>query len=126
MQRIWNEESYCSTVESLCCLSDENKSVNASQNNTIIFEEYEEEIRKLRSLLMEKDDELNNLMANLNETKNQLSVKYTSTYNEYNKGNYNQSAKEMISKKRLGWNEVNLPSPVSEIYIIIWKNIVKK
>ena len=121
MQRIWNEESYCSTVESLCCLSDENKSVNASQNNTIIFEEYEEEIRKLRSLLMEKDDELNNLMANLNETKNQLSVKYTSTYNEYNKGNYNQSAKEMISKKRLGWNEVNLPSPVSEIYIESFK-----
>ena len=121
MQRIWNEESYCSTVESLCCLSDESKSMNASQNNTIIFEEYEEEIRKLRSLLMEKDDELNNLMANLNETKDQLSVKYTSTYNEYNKSNYNQNAKEMISKKRLGWNEVNLPSPVSEIYIESFK-----
>ena len=46
MKSIWNEESYCSTVESLCCLSDDNKS-NASQNNTFIFEEYEEEIRKL-------------------------------------------------------------------------------
>ena len=116
MQKIWNEESYCSTVESLCCLSDDNKS-NASQNNTIIFEEYEEEIRKLRTLLMEKDDELNNLMANLNETKNQLSVKYTSTYNEYNKNKYNKNAKEMISNRKFNWNEVNLPSPVSEIYI---------
>ena len=40
---------------------------------------------------MEKDDELNNLMANLKETQNQMSVKYTSTYNEYNKNkNYDQ------------------------------------
>ena len=122
MKTIWNEESYCSTVESLCCLSDSNKS-ELSQN-TIIFEEYEEEIRKLKTLLMEKDDELNNLMANLKETQNQMSVKYSSTYNEYNKNkNYDQDAHELqiISMKKSNWNEVNLPSPVSEIYIESFK-----
>ena len=122
MKTIWNEESYCSTVESLCCLSDSNRS-ELSQN-TIIFEEYEEEIRKLKTLLMEKDDELNNLMANLKETQNQMSVKYTSTYNEYNKNkNYDQDAHELqiISMKKSNWNEVNLPSPVSEIYIESFK-----
>ena len=122
MKTIWNEESYCSTVESLCCLSDSNKS-ELSQN-TIIFEEYEEEIRKLKTLLMEKDDELNNLMANLKETQNQMSVKYTTTYNEFNKNkNYDQDAHELqiISMKKSNWNEVNLPSPVSEIYIESFK-----
>jgi len=122
MKTIWNEESYCSTVESLCCLSDLNKS-NISQN-TIIFEEYEEEIRKLKSLLMEKDNELNNLMANLKETEKQMSVKYTTTYNEYNKNkNYDQDAHELqiISMKKNNWNEVNLPSPVSEIFIESFK-----
>ena len=102
MKTIWNEESYCSTVESLCCLSDTNKS-ELSQN-TIIFEEYEEEIRKLKSLLMEKDNELNNLMANLKETEKQMNVKYTTTYNEYNKNkNFDQDAHELqiISMKKI-------------------------
>jgi len=119
MKNIWNEESYCSTVESLCCLSDENKS-NLSQN-VMIFEEYEEEIRKLKSLLMEKDDEINNLMANLRETEKEMSVKYTTTINEYNKNKYDQEAVQMISMKKSNWNEINLPSPVSEIYIQSFK-----
>ena len=114
MHQIWNEESYCSTVESLCCLSDK---MNESQNNTMIFEEYEEEIRRLKTLLMEKDEEINNLMANLKE--NQLNVKYSTTYKEYNS---NKNIKDMndlqlITKKSSNWNEVNLPSPVSEIFI---------
>ena len=119
MKNIWNEESYCSTVESLCCLSDENKS-NLSQN-VMIFEEYEEEIRKLKSLLMEKDDEINNLMANLRETEKEMSVKYTTTINEYNKNKYDQEAAQIISMKKNNWNEINLPSPVSEIYIQSFK-----
>ena len=121
IQKIWNEESYCSTVESLCCLSDGYKSNDISQNN-MIFEEYEEEIRRLKTLLMEKDDEINNLINNLNETKNQLNVKYTSTtstYDEYVKNKYDQDAHglQIIKSKQSNWNEVNLPSPVSEIYI---------
>ena len=71
MSDIWKEESFCSTVESLSIISDENKSNSLSQNN-IVFEEYEEEINKLRNLVIEKNK---------------------------------------------GWNEINIPSPVNEIYI---------
>ena len=98
MRNIWNEESFCSTVESLSCISDGNKnSINSSQNNTIILEEYEEEIRKLRTLLYEKDDELNNLISNL---------KQNNTLFNNNKA----------------WNEVNIPSPINEIHIESFKN----
>ena len=76
MRNIWNEESFCSTVESLSCISDGNKnSINSSQNNTIILEEYEEEIRKLRTLLYEKDDELNNLISNLKQNNTLYNIK---------------------------------------------------
>ena len=115
MKNIWNEESYCSTVESLCCLSDENKSMNISHNSQI-FEEYEEELRKLKILLMEKEDELNHLRANLKET--EIVTKYTSTYNQYNKNNKNKFAQGL---QKSNWNEINLPSPVSEIYIESWR-----
>ena len=116
MQQIWNEESYCSTVESLCCLSEE-KNNTESQNNAIIFEEYEEEIRRLKTLLIEKDQELNNLMANLNSKENQLNMKYTSTYKEYNSNQNEKNINEMQLISKRNWNEVNLPSPVSEIFI---------
>ena len=80
MKDIWKEESFCSTVESLSIMSDENKSNSLSQNN-IVFEEYEEEINKLRNLLIEKN------------------------------------------KK---WNEINIPSPVNEIYIESLQNKYNK
>ena len=97
IRNIWNEESFCSTVESLSCISEGNKSIsNPSRNNTIILEEYEEEIRKLRTLLYEKDDELNNLISNLKQ------------------GNtlYNNKT----------WNEIIIPSPINEIHIESFKN----
>ena len=77
MRNIWNEESFCSTVESLSCISDVNKSIsNTSHNNTIILEEYEEEISKLRTLLYEKDDELNKLISNLKQNSFTIRNKY--------------------------------------------------
>ena len=119
MRGIWGEEIYCSPVESLCCLADDNKS-NISQN-TIIFEEYEEEIRKLKSIIMQKDDELNNLTANLKETKNQLNISITKNMKikkGYNQRNLDQDAHELqIISTKLGWNDVNIPSPVNEMYI---------
>ena len=97
MRNIWNEESFCSTVESLSCISDVNKSIsNTSHNNTIILEEYEEEISKLRTLLYEKDDELNKLISNLKQ----------------NNTLYNNKT----------WNEINIPSPINEIHIESFKN----
>ena len=96
MKNIWNEESFCSTVESLSCISDNNKS-NSSQNNTYMVEEYEEEINKLRTLLIEKDNELNNLITNLNQ-------------------------RNTIHNKSKNWNEANVPSPINEIQVESIKN----
>lgn len=68
MKDIWNYENYCSPVESLICIGDNEKSHNDSQN-AMLLEEYEEEINKLKTLLMKKDDELNNLMQNQKKCK---------------------------------------------------------
>ena len=119
MRGIWSNETYCSPVESLCCLADDGKS-NISQN-TVLFEEYEEEIRKLKSVIMKKDDELNNLMTNLKETKNKLNISITKNMkmkNGYNQKILDQDAHELqIISTKLGWNDVNIPSPVNEMFI---------
>ena len=70
IKNIWTEESFCSTVESLSIISDENKKNNLSENNSnnsIILEQYEEKITELKNLLIEKDYELNNLIKNLSQ-----------------------------------------------------------
>ena len=72
IRNIWNEESFCSTVESLSCLSSGNRSINNNdslQNNTILLEEYEEEIHKLRKLLVDKNKNWNeiNIPSPINE-----------------------------------------------------------
>ena len=119
MKDIWNDEVFCSTVESLCCLGDEGKN-NGSQN-TLVYEEYEEEIKKLKKMLMQKDNELNNLMENLRDTRNQLNVNITKKMKEirsYPQKNFDQDAHELqIISTKLGWNDVNIPSPVNEIFI---------
>ena len=126
MRDIWNDETYCSTVESLCCLGDDRKS-NISQN-AVIFEEYEEEIRKLNTMLLQKDDELNNLMANLKETRNQLNANISKNLkikSGYSQKNFDQDAHELqIISTKLGWNDLNIPSPVNEIFIESYENIM--
>ena len=122
MRDIWNDETFCSTVESLCCLGDDGRpNVTNNTNNTIIFEEYEEEIRKLKTLLMEKDDELNNLMANLKETRNQLNINITKNLkykNGYMQKKFDPDSHELqIISTKIGWNDVNVPSPVNEMFI---------
>ena len=124
MRDIWNDETYCSTVESLCCLGDERK-VNVSPNN-LIYEEYEEEIHKLKEMLLQKDDELNNLMANLKETRNQLNVNISKNLKikkGFGQKNFDQDAHELqIISTKIGWNDVNIPSPVNEIFIESFEN----
>ena len=119
MRGIWGNETYCSPVESLCCLADDTRS-NLSQN-TIIFEEYEEEIRRLKNIIMKKDDELNNLMTNLKDVKNKLNIninKNISIKKGFTGKNLDQDAHELqIISTKLGWNEVNIPSPVNEMFI---------
>ena len=119
MKDIWNNETYCSTVESLCCLGDYSRS-NISKNS-ILLEEYEEEIRNLKNSLFKKENELNNLMTNLKETKKELNVNITKNIklkNNYNMQNLDQDAHELqIISYKTGWNDVNIPAPVNEIYI---------
>ena len=119
MRGIWSNESYCSPVESLCCLADDGRS-NISQN-TVLFEEYEEEIRKLKSIISKKDDELNNLMANLKETKSKLNISISKNMklkSGYNQKKLDQDAHELqIISTKIGWNDVNIPSPVNEMFI---------
>ena len=122
MRDIWNDETFCSTVESLCCLGDDTRpNVTNNTNNSIIFEEYEEEIRKLKTLLMEKDDEINNLMANLKETRNQLNINITKNLkykNGYMQKKFDPDSHELqIISTKIGWNDVNVPSPVNEMFI---------
>ena len=119
MRGIWSNETYCSPVESLCCLADDGRS-NISQN-TLIYEDYEEEIRKLKTIINQKDDELNNLMLNLKEVKNQLNVNISKNIKikkGYNIKNLDQDAHELqIISTKIGWNDVNIPSPVNEMFI---------
>ena len=119
MRGIWSNETYCSPVESLCCLADDGKS-NISQNS-VLLEEYEEEIRKLKSIIMQKDGELNNLMTNLKETKNKLNISISKNIkmkSGYNQKKLDQDAHELqIISTKLGWNDVNIPSPVNEMFI---------
>ena len=119
MRGIWSNETYCSPVESLCCLADDQKS-NISQN-TLIYEDYEEEIRKLKTIINQKDNELNNLMVNLKEVKNQLNVNISKNIKikkGYNIKNLDQDAHELqIISTKIGWNDVNIPSPVNEMFI---------
>ena len=98
MKNIWNEESFCSTVESLSCISNgknnNNISNNSSQNNTIILEEYEEEIHKLRKLLVEKEYELNNI-NNKNKTWNEINI--PSPINEIHIESFKNSSQSEIN-----------------------------
>ena len=126
---IWNEENYCSTVESLICLGENDKGHNVSQNS-ILLEEYEEEIRKLKKLLIKKDDDLNDLMSNLKENERKLKmVKMSKNITTY-KNNYNYDQNDFdfdshelqIISTKMGWNDVNIPSPINEIFIEQIKN----
>ena len=104
IKNIWTEESFCSTVESLSIISDENKMNNFSQNNSnnsIILEQYEEKINELKTLLIEKDEELNNLIKNLSQ---------------------NEKEDVLYGNKSISWNDVNIPSPINEIHIESIKN----
>ena len=115
MKDIWNYENYCSPVESLICIGDNEKSHNDSQN-AMLLEEYEEEINKLKTLLMKKDDELNNLMQNQKKMQININKNYR-IQKDYNK-NYDQDAHELqVISTKIGWNDVNVPSPVNEIFI---------
>ena len=85
--------------------------------------------KKLRMLLSEKENELNYLRNELRDTKNSLNVnisKKMQIQKEFintKKDDFDQDAHELqiISMKKTDWNQLNLPSPVNEIFIESFK-----
>ena len=80
--KLWLEESYCSNVESLCCLVDNR---NSQKNNnsieiyereleqkTIIIKDCEAEILKLKSILNIKEQEMQKLVQNLKQKEQEI------------------------------------------------------
>ena len=119
LKNIWSEENYCSNVESLCCLADDTR-ITISQKSTLL-EEYEEEIKRLKQCLVQKDEEINNLLANTEERQNNVTDirinKNIQIKKDYNVNELDQGSKEKQIVSLYNWNELNIPSPVNEIFI---------
>ena len=119
LKNIWSEENYCSNVESLCCLADDTR-ITISQKSTLL-EEYEEEIKRLKQCLVQKDEEINNLLANMEERQNNVTDirinKNIQIKKDYNVNELDQGSKEKQIVSLYNWNELNIPSPVNEIFI---------
>ena len=122
MRNIWNNENRFSNAESLYCLSYNNRSEDYSQNRTLI-EEYEEEIRELRNILIQKDQEIKNLMYDLNQKESNLKMKNQKKYNyPKNFDNFESDSHELqVISTKLSWNEINVPSPINDIFIESFK-----
>lgn len=82
---------YCSNVESLCCLCD-NQNIERNdeyyneiyekelEQKTIKIKEYESKIMKLQSLLNMKEQEMKKLVQNLKQSENALKIKNKKIY----------------------------------------------
>ena len=72
---MWLEETYCSNVESLCCIVDKQSTQRSNfsvgiyekeiEQKNIIIKDYEAQIMKLKSLLNVKEQEMKKLVQNL-------------------------------------------------------------
>ena len=156
MTNMWLENIYCSNVESLSCLVDNNKSERNSyylaemyekeiEKKSKIIKDYESEIIKLKNILNIKEQEMKQLLQNLKKSESTNKIKNKQIY-ELNIKRENEKEQlykdlyqaQMISEKqhekkniklgkdayslqiismKKGWNNINIPSPVNEIYI---------
>ena len=160
MTKMWLEEIYCSNVESLCCLVDNQNSQRNNQDfemyekelekNAIIIKDYEAQIKKLKSMLNIKEQEMKRMLQNLQQTENNLKIKNKQIYELNIKTAKNEelldkdshelqiiSMKKEKNKNKVldkdahslqiislksKWNDILIPSPVNEIYIQTIKN----
>ena len=88
---LWLQDMYCSNVESLCCLCD-NQNIERNdeyyneiyekelEQKTIKIKEYESKIMKLQSLLNMKEQEMKKLVQNLKQSENALKIKNKKIY----------------------------------------------
>ena len=156
MTNMWLENIYCSNVESLSCLVDNNKRERNSyylaemyekeiEKKSKIIKDYESEIINLKNILNIKEQEMKQLVQNLKKSESTNKIKNKQIY-ELNIKRENEKEQlykdlyqaQMISEKqhekkniklgkdayslqiismKKGWNNINIPSPVNEIYI---------
>ena len=123
MKNLWIKDNKCSNVESLVCLNKYNIKNKYNYKIENINEVYEEEIKRLKSIIIQKEKTMNKLLSNLK----QLEKKYNIQSKQYNEigiknyksfDNFDQDAHELqiISTKPV-WNQIIIPSPVNEIFI---------
>ena len=123
MKEMWIKKSRFSSVQSLCCLGYSNK----SSQKDLLFEEYEEEIRKMKNILIEKEKEIKKVTDILNQNKRIMNLKNKKIYNlnikkEKKYDSFDVDAHELqIISTKLNWNEITQPSPVNEIFIESFK-----
>ena len=120
---IWTKQNCFTSVQSLCCFGYSNK----SSQRDLLLEEYEEEIRKMKNILIEKEKEIKKLTDNLNQNKRIMNLKNKKIYNlnmknDKNCDSFDVDAHELqIISTKLNWNEISQPSPVNEIFIESFK-----
>ena len=132
MINMWREETYCSNVESLCCIVDKQATQRSTlsvgiyekeiEQKNILIKDYEAQILKLKSLLNVKEQEMKQLVKNLKES--EVNIRNKKIY-ELNSRTINNAKEnldkdahslEIISFKK-GWKDTIIPSPVNEIFI---------
>ena len=139
IKNAWLEEMYCSNVESLCCLVDNQ---NTQRNNNsieiyekeleqkdIIIKEYEAEILKLKGILNIKEQEMKKLMQNLKQSESSLKIKNQKLY-ELNKKTINKNEildkdaheLQIISTRKERNIKANLDKDAHSLQIISLKN----
>ena len=132
MINMWREETYCSNVESLCCIVDKQATQRSTlsvgiyekeiEQKNILIKDYEAQILKLKSLLNVKEQEMKQLVKNLKESevniRNKKIYELDSRTINNAKENLDKDAHslEIISFKK-GWKDTIIPSPVNEIFI---------
>ena len=120
---IWIKKNRFSSVQSISCFGYSNK----SSQNDLLLEKYEEEIRKMKNILIEKEKEIKKLVDDLYQNKRIMNLKNKKIYNlniknENNYDSFDIDAHELqIISTKLNWNEISQPSPVNEIFIESFK-----
>ena len=90
MSNMWLENIYCSNIESLSCIVENNNQRNSNylieshekemEKNEKIIKEYEAQIIKLKSVLNIKEQEMKKLTQNLKHSENTLKIKNKQIY----------------------------------------------
>ena len=136
IKNVWLEEIYCSNVETLCCLVDnQNNSNNRNssvamyekelEQKAIIIKDYEAQILKLKSVLNIKEQEMKKLVQNLKQSESAIKNKKIYELNIKNKQveNLDKDSHELqiISTKQERKTNEHLDKDAHSLEIISFK-----